>query len=97
LFGRPFACSAAAADLARAAGCALVPVYIVRDGDGYLVDTLPEIDYPRAALRNPATRQALNQEIMRAFEPAIRKYSDQWYHFVPVWPPAEGGGKSRAG
>lgn len=89
LFDQPFFCSAAAADLARAAGCALVPVYIVRDGDGYLVDTLPEIDYPRAALRNHAARHKLNQQIMRAFEPAIRQYSDQWYHFVPVWPRTE--------
>jgi hypothetical protein len=22
---------------------------------------------------------------MRQFEPLIRDYIDQWYHFVPVW------------
>jgi lauroyl/myristoyl acyltransferase len=28
----------------------------------------------------------LTQEIMRAFEPAIRQHLTQWFHFVPIWP-----------
>jgi lauroyl/myristoyl acyltransferase len=86
LFGRPFPASIAAAELARASGCAIVPGYIVRRHDGYLARILPEIPYDRAAIGNRAARVQLTQEILRAFEPAIRQHLTQWYHFVPIWP-----------
>ena len=86
LFGRKFAASIAAAELARASGCALLPVYLPRIENGYAAHILPEIPYDRAALRSPEARHKLTQEIMRAFEPAIRQHLDQWYHFVPIWP-----------
>jgi hypothetical protein len=47
---------------------------------------LPPIEYDRASLRDRANRQKLTQEIINAFEPAIRQHLDQWYHFVPIWP-----------
>ncbi|HEV2391851.1 MAG TPA: lysophospholipid acyltransferase family protein [Verrucomicrobiae bacterium] len=86
LFGQPFAASVAAAELARASGCALLPVYLPRTGSQYQAHILPEIPYTRQALRDRQARQQLTQEIMRAFEPLIQKHADQWYHFVPVWP-----------
>ncbi len=86
LFGRPFPASIAAAELARASGCAIVPGYIVRRPDGYLARILPEIPYDRAAIGNRAARLQLTQEILRAFEPAIRQHLTQWFHFVPIWP-----------
>jgi predicted exporter/lauroyl/myristoyl acyltransferase len=86
LFGRTFAASVAAAELARASGCALLPVYLPRTEKGYAAHILAQIPYDRAALRSRELRHALTQEIMRAFAPAIRQYPDQWYHFVPVWP-----------
>jgi KDO2-lipid IV(A) lauroyltransferase len=86
LFGRAFPASLAAAELARASGCVLLPVHIPRNGDTYGAHVLPPIPYDRAALRDRDARQQLTQEIMRAFEPIIRQYLDQWYHFVPVWP-----------
>ena len=86
LFGRPFAASVAAAELARASGCVLLPVYLPLTSKGYAAHILPAISYDRAALRKRESRRQLTQEIMRAFEPAIRQYADQWYHFVPVWP-----------
>jgi lauroyl/myristoyl acyltransferase len=85
LFGRPFAASVAAAELARATGCAVVPVFIVRATGGYRAQILPEIAYDRAAIGNRATRLGLTQEILRAFQPIIRQYAEQWFHFVPVW------------
>ena len=85
LFGRPFPASIAAAELARASGCAIVPGYIVRQPDGYLARILPEISYDRAAIGHRAARIQLTQEILRAFEPAIRQHLTQWYHFVPLW------------
>lgn len=86
LFGRPFNASVSAAELARASGCALLPVCVPRTPAGYALETLPEIPYERAALRNPEARDELTQRILAAFEPVIRTYATQWYHFVPVWP-----------
>jgi len=90
LFGRKFSASIAAAELARASGCALVPTMIVREpAGGYRAQILPEIHYARAAIGSRAARLQLTQEILRAFEPVIRQYPAQWYHFVPLWPPSE--------
>jgi lauroyl/myristoyl acyltransferase len=89
LFGRPFQASIAAAELARASGCALLPTYVVRRSGGYSASLLPEISYDRAALGNRAARIELTQKILRVFEPAMRQYLTQWYHFVPVWPVEE--------
>jgi len=86
LFGRPFAASIAAAELARASGCALMPVYLPRGATAYSAHILPPITYDRATLRDRDARTRLTQEIIRAFEPAIRQHLDQWYHFVPIWP-----------
>jgi lauroyl/myristoyl acyltransferase len=86
LFGRPFSASIAAAELARASGCALLPVYLPREGRAYGAHVLPPIPYDRPALGNREARRKLTQEIMRAFEPIIRQHLDQWFHFVPVWP-----------
>jgi uncharacterized protein len=85
LFGKPFQASVAAAELARASGCALLPVYIPWENSGYAAHMLPAIPYERAALRDRAARQALTQTIISIFEPIIRAHLDQWYHFVPVW------------
>jgi KDO2-lipid IV(A) lauroyltransferase len=86
LFGRSFPASIAAAELARASGCALLPVYLPRTSHGYTGHILPEIPYERRELGNRETRTQLTQDIMSAFEPVIRLYLNQWYHFVPVWP-----------
>jgi predicted RND superfamily exporter protein len=85
LFGRNFPASIAAAELARASGCAIVPGYIVRQRDNYLAHILPEINYDRATIGNREARIRLTQEILRAFEPSIRQHLTQWFHFVPIW------------
>jgi hypothetical protein len=63
-----------------------VGVTIVRIGRKYHAKVLPEFQYDRRALGSPDGRQRLTQEILRAFEPEIRRHADQWFHFVPVWP-----------
>ena len=85
-FGHPFEASLAAAELARASGCALIGVTIVRRPDGFAVKVLPEFTYDRKALGNREARRELTQQILRAFEPEIRKNIDQWYQFTPIWP-----------
>jgi predicted RND superfamily exporter protein/lauroyl/myristoyl acyltransferase len=86
LFGRPFQASIAAAELARASGCALLGVTLTRSGAGYTAHVLPEITYDRRALGTREARRELTGKILRAFEPEIRQHLDQWYHFVPIWP-----------
>jgi lauroyl/myristoyl acyltransferase len=86
LFGRPYHASIAAAELARASGCALVGGCIVEENGGYAARFMPEFEYDRRALGKREGRRELTQRIMSAFEPSIRDYADQWYQFVPVWP-----------
>ncbi|HEX9045971.1 MAG TPA: MMPL family transporter [Verrucomicrobiae bacterium] len=85
-FGHPFEASLAAAELARASGCALIGVTIVRRPAGYAVKVLPEFVYDRKALGSRDARRELTQQILRAFEPEIRKNVEQWYQFTPIWP-----------
>jgi predicted RND superfamily exporter protein/lauroyl/myristoyl acyltransferase len=85
-FGHPFEASLAAAELARASGCALIGVTIVRRPNGYAVKVLPEFTYDRKALGKREARRELTQQILRAFEPEIRKDMNQWYQFTPIWP-----------
>ena len=85
-FGHPFEASLAATELARASGCALVGVTIVRRPAGYAVTVLPEFIYDRKNLGNREARRELTQQILRAFEPEIRKDIEQWYQFTPIWP-----------
>ena len=85
LFGQNLEASLAPAEIARASGCVLLPVYVVHREQGYHACVLPELIYDRRALREVDARRALTQEIMRAFEPIIRDHVDQWYHFVPIW------------
>jgi lauroyl/myristoyl acyltransferase len=86
LFGRRCLASIAAAELARATGCVLLPVYIPWIGSGYRAEVLPQIQYDRALLGSRPARERLTQEIIESFEPIIRQYASQWYHFVPIWP-----------
>jgi predicted RND superfamily exporter protein/lauroyl/myristoyl acyltransferase len=85
LFGRTFEAPVAAAELARASGCALIGVTLVRRPTGFAVKVLPEFNYDRKALGNREARRELTRQILRAFEPQIRQDVDQWYQFVPIW------------
>src|SRR5262249_17385160 len=88
LFGRPFPASIAAAELSRASGRVLLPVYLPRNGEKYDAHILPAIPYDRAKLRDREQRRQLTQSIIRIFEPVIQRHLNQWYHFVPIWPEA---------
>jgi lauroyl/myristoyl acyltransferase len=88
-FGQPFHAAVAIADLARASGCLIVPVFLPHVADGYRIELLAPIAYEREELGNRQARERLTQRIMSAFEPYVRRYADQWYHFIPIWPPAK--------
>jgi lauroyl/myristoyl acyltransferase len=86
LFGRNFMASISAAELARATGCVLLPVYLPRTSRGYAAQILPPVEYDRREIGTREKRIELTQKIMERFEPAIRLYVNQWFHFVPIWP-----------
>jgi predicted RND superfamily exporter protein/lauroyl/myristoyl acyltransferase len=90
LCGEPFLASISAAELARATGCAILPTAIVRDRDNYAAHILPELTYQRAELNNREARLKFTQQIIRAFEPLLKQYPEQWYHFVSIWPSRRG-------
>jgi predicted RND superfamily exporter protein/lauroyl/myristoyl acyltransferase len=86
LFGHPIDASVAPAELARASGCLILPVHLLRTPQGkYNAAVLEEVTYDRATLRDPEARRRLSQEILRVFGPSIRQHADQWFHFIPVW------------
>lgn len=91
LFGQPFMASVAAAELARATNCVLLPAYLIHDEGSYAAHILPPVDYERAGLRDRGARRELTQRLISTLEPAIRQNLEQWYHFVPVWKRAEQG------
>lgn len=88
LCGRPFEASVAAAELARATGCAIVPVVLPREGNSWVAHGLAAVPYERRSLTQPAARRELTGRILAALEPWIRRHPEQWFHFVPVWPAA---------
>jgi lauroyl/myristoyl acyltransferase len=88
-FGRPFHAAGAAAELARASGCVILPVFLPHAGRGYRIELLPPIAYERHELGKREARHRLTQRIFHAFEPFVRQYPDQWYHFIPIWPSAK--------
>lgn len=85
MFGGEFQASIAAAEMARATGCVLLPALLPRDANGYSARLLPQIDYDRRLLGKREERVKLTQQMMTMFAPAIKAHLDQWYHFVPVW------------
>jgi lauroyl/myristoyl acyltransferase len=91
LFGQPFQASVSAAELARASGCSLLPVYVPATRNGYAAHMLPPIGYDRTRIQTREARRDLTQRIMDAFEPVIKDHLSQWYHFVPIWPHATDG------
>ena len=83
--GHRFPATIAAAELARASGCVVLPVCIVREADGYRANALAPIPYERSELGTRDARVVFTQRMMRVFEPVVRQYPEQWFHFVRVW------------
>lgn len=86
LFGQPFCLPAGPAALARAAGAALVPVFVFRTGRGKarVVVRKPI----RAVLSADRERdvEAMLRELAGEIEWAIREHPHQWFCFRELWP-----------
>jgi len=93
--GQQLLASSAAADLARATGAVILPVYVVREQGRYRAYALPPVPYDRARLGNRDERCELTGRILRVFEPAVRQFPGQWFHFVPVWKSSRQGAETK--
>lgn len=88
LFGRAMALPAGPAALARAAGVALLPIFVLREGRRRSrVVVRPPIEIDRRSEREVSVREA-TQRLAIEIEAAIRRRPDQWYCFRELWPKA---------
>ena len=86
LFGRPIDLPAGPAALARAAGVAMIPVFVFREGrHRSRVVFRPPI---RVAQDDRDLSRAMGQ-VAREVETAIRRQPDQWFCFRELWPEKE--------
>jgi KDO2-lipid IV(A) lauroyltransferase len=67
---------------------AVVPAYVVRNARGnYTSFAEPAVPMTAAASR-PEAISANTQAIASVFESIVRKYPEQWFNYVPIWPPS---------
>lgn len=85
LLGGRIQASPAVAELARATGATVLPVFVVLEGQRYRAHALPIVAYDRASLGDRRERVVFTERVLRVFEPVLRQHPEQWYHFVSVW------------
>lgn len=77
--------SLAAAELARATNCLVVPVWVVRVANRYEARLKPPVAYTRENLNTRLGREQWTASLFKAFEEPLKAHPDQWFHFVPIW------------
>ncbi len=89
LFGQATEFSSGPALLQHHTGAAIVPAYVVQMGRAeYRAFIEPALE--TAAASDAAGAVATNtQKIATRFEAVIRRYPDQWFNFVPIWPASQ--------
>lgn len=84
-FGHTTEFSTAPALLAQHTGAAVLPAFVLRDGQGGYLSTAGPI-IPMDAPDDRRTALATNtQRIATVFESIIREHPDQWFNYTPVW------------
>ena len=95
LFGQPVRTARGFVSLALRTRAAVVPVYLVRGGDGRLQLVIePEMEMARTG-DLAADLVANTKRIMRLLEELVRHYPDQWYWLTVRLGRESGGGESR--
>jgi KDO2-lipid IV(A) lauroyltransferase len=92
-FGKAACTTPGAARLAMLTGAPVVPVFLVRDGEGprHRIEVLPEVEMVSTGDRE-ADIQTNTQRCSRVVEEMIRRYPEQWIWFHKRWktrPPGE--------
>jgi KDO2-lipid IV(A) lauroyltransferase len=93
LFGKLACTSPGAARLAMLTGAPIVPVFLVREGEGarHRVEILPEIEMVSSGDR-VADIRTNTERCSKAIEAMLRRYPEQWIWFHKRWktrPPGE--------
>lgn len=94
-FGRATYANKGMARLALQTGAPVVPLFLVQDGDGYLVVMEPEIPFVQEKTEE-ATLQINTRNYNKAIENMIHRYPDQYFWMHNRWkyqPPADKDGK----
>ncbi len=87
-FGQPVQFSSAPALLRQYTGAAVVPAFVVRHHYGrYLSFAEPAVEMTSGTDKRTALA-ANTQRIASVFESVIRRYPDQWFNYVPAFPPS---------
>jgi KDO2-lipid IV(A) lauroyltransferase len=84
-FGAPMLFSPAPVALALATGATILPAYVVLGSDGR---HYARIEPPVVLQEHEEAKESLRintQTLASGFEPVVRQYPDQWFHFVPLW------------
>jgi lauroyl/myristoyl acyltransferase len=82
-FGRSTLFSAAAARIWQHTGATIIPAFVLQLQPGrYGCYAYPPID-----MESNASAEANTQRIAGVFEAIFREFPDQWFNFVPIWPP----------
>jgi len=85
LFGHKTEFSTAPALLAQHTGAAVLPAFVIHDGEGGY-RTMAEPPIPMDTPADPRTAIPANtQRIASVFEGVIRRHPDQWFNYVPIW------------
>ncbi|MBV9273413.1 MAG: lysophospholipid acyltransferase family protein [Verrucomicrobia bacterium] len=82
-FGRETLFSAAAARIWQHTGATIIPAFVLQLQAG----RYGCYAYPPIEMEPNATPLANTQRIAAVFEAIIREFPDQWFNFVPIWPP----------
>ncbi len=83
--GRQTQFSSGPALLWQHTGAAIVPAFLARDSRGHYVSFAePLVNMQKG--ENPREALAANtQAVANAFESVVRRYPEQWFHYVPIW------------
>jgi KDO2-lipid IV(A) lauroyltransferase len=85
-FGKPACTTPGAARLAMLTGAPIIPVFLVRDGEGprHRIEVLPDVEIAPAEDRESAI-QATTERCSKVVEEMIRRYPEQWIWFHKRW------------
>lgn len=87
-FGQATQYSTAATMLAHHTGATIIPAFVVRDKTGkYCATAHPPVELAVSKEMREVLPQN-TQRIADIFESLIRKHPEQWYNYVPLFPPA---------
>ena len=85
-FGKLTEFSTGPALLWQHTGAAVIPAFVLRNEEGAYT-AFADAPLPFVRTADPRADIVRNTQILAThFENVIRKYPDQWFNYVPIWP-----------